>query len=175
MCECGSVIVIRRFIRKGLPLSCAVTYMLASPIVSPIVALSTFAAFRGKDPWHMMSLRLAFGYRIAIAAGFIVSRLPASEILQPGLIADLPAEPLRLPVRRRADRSECRASATSPISRGGRLRPQDPLACNPRPLIFSMSPSSSSSASPSPASSIPSVQQQIIEPFATNSLLAIVA
>ena len=26
MCECGSVIVIRRFIRKGLPLSYAVTY-----------------------------------------------------------------------------------------------------------------------------------------------------
>src|SRR6188508_459079 len=40
MCECGSVIVIRRFIKKGLPLSSAVTYMLASPIVSPLVAIS---------------------------------------------------------------------------------------------------------------------------------------
>src|SRR6187431_1582412 len=50
MCECGSVIVIRRFIRKGLPISCAVTYMLGAPIVSPIVALSTFAAFSGNNP-----------------------------------------------------------------------------------------------------------------------------
>src|SRR6476620_11384532 len=36
MCECGSVIVIRRFIRKGLPVACAVTYMLGAPILSPI-------------------------------------------------------------------------------------------------------------------------------------------
>jgi len=59
MCECGSVIVIRRFIKKGLPLSSAVTYMLAAPIVSPIVALSTFAAFQSRAnpslPWLMTS------------------------------------------------------------------------------------------------------------------------
>ncbi len=29
MCECASVVVIRRLIRKGLPLSCAITYMMA--------------------------------------------------------------------------------------------------------------------------------------------------
>src|SRR5271167_450208 len=56
MCECGSVIVVRRFIRKGLPVSAAVTYMLASPLVNPIVALSTFTAFRGQSPWVMMIL-----------------------------------------------------------------------------------------------------------------------
>lgn len=90
MCECGSVIVIRRFIRKGLPLSCAVTYMLASPIVSPIVALSTFAAFRGNHPGWMVGLRLGLGYLISVGAGFIVSRLRAADILQPGLVNDLP-------------------------------------------------------------------------------------
>ena len=66
MCECGSVIVIRRFIKKGLPLSSAVTYMLAAPIVSPLVALSTFAAFKGQNPWLMTSLRLSLGYLIAV-------------------------------------------------------------------------------------------------------------
>jgi len=40
MCECASVVVIRRLIRKGLPLSCAITYMMGAPIVSPVVALS---------------------------------------------------------------------------------------------------------------------------------------
>ena len=50
MCECGVVPVIRRLIRKGLPVSCALTYLLAAPIVNPIVALSTFAAFRGQHP-----------------------------------------------------------------------------------------------------------------------------
>src|SRR5687767_2248093 len=47
ICECGSVVVVRRFIRKGLPVACAVAYMLAAPIVSPIVAISTFKAFSG--------------------------------------------------------------------------------------------------------------------------------
>ncbi len=50
MCECGVVPVIRRLMKKGLPVSCAVTYLLASPVVNPITAISTFAAFRGQQP-----------------------------------------------------------------------------------------------------------------------------
>ena len=76
MCECGSVIVMRRFIKKGLPISAAVTYMLASPIVNPIVALSTFTAFRGQSQWEMMSLRLIMGFVLAIMVGFIVRQMP---------------------------------------------------------------------------------------------------
>ena len=87
MCECGSVIVIRRFIKKGLPLSAAVTYMLAAPIVSPIVAVSTFAAFKGQNPIVMTSLRLSLGYLVAIAIGFAVHRIPASALLNPALLA----------------------------------------------------------------------------------------
>lgn len=90
MCECGSVIVIRRFIRKGLPVACAITYMLGAPILSPIVALSTFAAFRGQNAWEMVSLRLGLGYLIAVGVGFIVHRMSASQVLHPRLIADLP-------------------------------------------------------------------------------------
>lgn len=90
MCECGSVIVIRRFIRKGLPLSSAVAYMLGSPIVSPIVALSTFAAFKGQSALEMTSLRLGMGYLLAVAAGFIVWRLRPRDVVQPHMLADLP-------------------------------------------------------------------------------------
>jgi uncharacterized protein len=50
MCECGLVPVIRRLIRKGMPTSCALTYLLSAPIVNPIVAASTIAAFRGQRP-----------------------------------------------------------------------------------------------------------------------------
>ena len=91
MCECGSVIVIRRFLRKGLPLSAAVTYMLAAPIVSPLVALSTYAAFRGQNPFVMTSLRLTLGYLVAIAVGFIVHRIPSSALLRPEMLAAAPA------------------------------------------------------------------------------------
>jgi uncharacterized membrane protein YraQ (UPF0718 family) len=88
MCECGSVIVVRRFIKKGLPLSAATTYMLAAPIVSPLVALSTFAAFKGEDPWLMTSLRLSMGYLAAVIVGFIVLGIGAARLLQPGVLGD---------------------------------------------------------------------------------------
>ena len=90
ICECGSVVVIRRFIRKGLPVSCAVAYMLGAPIVSPIVAFSTWAAFRGQNPLMMTSLRLGIGFLIAVAVGFVVRQIPLDRLLQPGVIADLP-------------------------------------------------------------------------------------
>ena len=90
MCECGSVVVIRRFIKKGLPVSCAVTYMLSAPIVNPVVALSTFAAFRGQSPWVMMTLRLSLGFLIAVAVGFITRQIPLEKLLQKKVIDTLP-------------------------------------------------------------------------------------
>ncbi|MES2570376.1 MAG: permease [Verrucomicrobiota bacterium] len=89
ICECGSVIVIRRFLKKGLPLSCATAYMLGAPIVSPIVALSTWEAFGQSvepGPLLMVSLRLGIGYMLAVAVAFLVHHLPHERILQPGII-----------------------------------------------------------------------------------------
>ncbi len=88
MCECGSVVVIRRFLRKGLPVGCAVTYMLGAPIVSPVVALSTFAAFKGQQPLEMTLMRLGIGFLLAVVVGFIFQKLPTVSVLQPG--ADAP-------------------------------------------------------------------------------------
>ena len=93
MCECGAVVVIRRFLAKGLPPACAVTYMLAAPIVSPLVAVSTFAAFRANDPWLMTSLRLILGYLIAVTVGLVVGQLPVSAVLQPKVLGSLPGGP----------------------------------------------------------------------------------
>jgi uncharacterized membrane protein YraQ (UPF0718 family) len=86
MCECGSVVVIRRFLRKGLPVGCAVSYMLGAPIVSPIVAMSTFVAFRGQHPLEMTILRLGMGFLIAIAVGLVMQRFSPSSILQDGVL-----------------------------------------------------------------------------------------
>jgi len=89
MCECGSVVIIRRFLRKGLPLSCAATYMLAAPIVSPIVALSTYQAFVQSDQVDaalMTSLRLGIGYLLAVVVGFIIHNLRREQVAQPGLM-----------------------------------------------------------------------------------------
>ncbi len=90
ICECGSVVVVRRFVRKGLPLGSAVAYMLAAPIVSPIVAISTYKAFTGLNPWTMVSLRLGIGYSVAVLVALVVQRLPKRMILQPALLAPEP-------------------------------------------------------------------------------------
>jgi uncharacterized membrane protein YraQ (UPF0718 family) len=87
MCECGIVPVIRRLIRKGLPVSCGIAYMLAAPILNPVVALSTFAAFRGQSPEAMTVLRLALGYLAAVLAAFAVHAFAGDRILRPGVLA----------------------------------------------------------------------------------------
>jgi len=47
MCECGIIPIMRRLLRKGVPLSCCTCYMLAGPIINVVVMISTFAAFSG--------------------------------------------------------------------------------------------------------------------------------
>ena len=89
VCECAIVPVIRRLVQKGLPLGCAMTYMLAAPIVNPIVALSTWTAFTGRDPLLMMGSRVGLGYVIAVVAGLAASRFRASSILKEGVLAGI--------------------------------------------------------------------------------------
>ncbi len=89
MCECGVVPVIRRLIAKGLPASNAIAYMLAAPILNPVVALSTYAAFRGQSPEVMTAFRLALGYGVAVLAGFAVHNLALRTVLKPSILADI--------------------------------------------------------------------------------------
>ncbi len=97
MCECGVVPVIRRLMKKGLPVSCAVTYLLASPVVNPIVAVSTFAAFRGgtPGPWIVTVYRLIFSYGIAVLVGLVVTRLKVEQFIAPRVLETLPGRSTR--------------------------------------------------------------------------------
>jgi uncharacterized protein len=81
VCERGVVPVVRRLLDKGLPLSCGLTYMLASPIVNPLVAISTYAAFRGQQPALNTVIRLISGYSVAVIVGLAVSRLDPARLL----------------------------------------------------------------------------------------------
>ena len=87
VCECGIVPVVRRLLRKGLPVSCGITYMLAAPIVNPLVILSTLAAFRGQGALEMTFLRFALGVFVAVVAGLICTRFAPFSILRPGLLS----------------------------------------------------------------------------------------
>ena len=73
MCECGIVVVMRRLLRKGLPLSCCISYMLAGPIVNGVVIFSTYIAFEPHNiGWTMVILRSSLGFVIATITGLIV-------------------------------------------------------------------------------------------------------
>jgi uncharacterized membrane protein YraQ (UPF0718 family) len=79
MCECGVVPVVRRLMNKGVPASCGIAYMLASPIINPLVILSTMVAFRGKDSWTdswiVTGLRVGMGYFVAVCVALVVWRM----------------------------------------------------------------------------------------------------
>jgi len=87
MCECGIVPVIRRLINKGLPLSNAIAYMLAAPIVNPLVIISTLAAFRGQHGVEFTIMRMGIGFLVAVLAAMAVQKMPVSAVLREGVIA----------------------------------------------------------------------------------------
>ncbi len=99
MCECGIIPVMRRLLRKGLPVSCCTAYLLAGPIINVVVMLSTYLAFDGQEKtpvaagmapqmgglW-MMGLRMGIGYLVAIGTSLIVDwqyRIHGNKLLMP--------------------------------------------------------------------------------------------
>lgn len=78
MCECGIVVVMRRLLKKGLPLSCCIAYMLAGPILNVVVLLSTYYAFKTHEidgvriGYDMVIMRSVLGFLIASTTGVIV-------------------------------------------------------------------------------------------------------
>jgi uncharacterized protein len=83
VCECGSVPVARRLVSKGLTPAAAVTFMLAAPILNPIVIVSTAVAYRGRDIfWPMVLGRSSLGLICAMAVGWAVSDETREKLLR---------------------------------------------------------------------------------------------
>ena len=93
VCECAIVPVIRRLVQKGLPLSCAITYMLSAPIVNPIVALSTFSAFAGNDAMFMTISRIGIAYLVTVFFGIVIDRFSSGKILQGNILQKIANSP----------------------------------------------------------------------------------
>jgi uncharacterized membrane protein YraQ (UPF0718 family) len=82
-CECAIVPITRRLVRKGVPFSAALAYMIAGPIVNPLVAASTAVAYIGD--WGVVAVRVASGYIIAVLVGLIIHKIfPGKSALIPG-------------------------------------------------------------------------------------------
>ncbi|HJR44509.1 MAG TPA: permease [Actinomycetota bacterium] len=84
VCECGSVPVARRLIARGLHPSAGLAFMLASPILNPVVLASTFIAYNGRGlAWQMVGGRAALGLVLALIAGWALGGDRASDLLRP--------------------------------------------------------------------------------------------
>jgi uncharacterized protein len=68
VCECGVVPVTRRLYTKGLPISAGVAFLLASPVINPIVLATTWTAF-GLGP--MLVGRYVVTAVVALAIGLV--------------------------------------------------------------------------------------------------------
>jgi uncharacterized protein len=95
MCECGIIPVMRRLLRKGLPLGTCVAYMLAGPIINVIVISSTAVAFGPHGiGTEMVSIRVGLAFIVAVVTASVVQvqyRKYGNSLLTP-LAAPQPAK-----------------------------------------------------------------------------------
>ncbi len=89
MCECTAVPVMRRLVLKGFPVACAVTYILASPVVNPVSIFNTYQAFYRPDPWFMVGSRFGLTVVLASLVGLVLLKVPVRHYLNPRVMRSI--------------------------------------------------------------------------------------
>ncbi|WP_424960804.1 permease [Microbacterium ulmi] len=79
VCECGNVPFARGLLMRGFSVPETLTFLIAAPIVNPIVIITTNAAFGFGD--GILIARLLGGYAIANLIGWLYSRHPDPDAL----------------------------------------------------------------------------------------------
>ncbi|AOX46015.1 permease [Microbacterium sp. BH-3-3-3] len=79
VCECGNVPFARGLLMRGFGVSDTLTFLVAAPIVNPIVIISTHAAFGFSD--GILVARLIGGFLVANLLGWLYSRHPNPDKL----------------------------------------------------------------------------------------------
>jgi uncharacterized membrane protein YraQ (UPF0718 family) len=83
VCECGSVPVARRLIVRGMHPSAGLAFMLAAPILNPVVLASTWVAYGGRGlGLEMVVGRALLGLILALVAGWAIGVDGAAELLR---------------------------------------------------------------------------------------------
>ena len=72
VCDCASIPVFRSLVNKGVPVAAAVTFMAATPVINPVVILSTWYAFNGNV--RIVLCRIGLGVVCAVLTGLTFSR-----------------------------------------------------------------------------------------------------
>ncbi|MDY0828514.1 permease [Microbacterium sp. BG28] len=79
VCECGNVPFARGLLMRGFNVSETMTFLIAAPIVNPIVIITTHQAFGFSD--GILVARLLGGYAVANLIGWLYSRHPSPDAL----------------------------------------------------------------------------------------------
>lgn len=79
VCECGNVPFARGLVMRGFTVPETMTFLIAAPIVNPIVIITTHQAFGFSD--GILVARLVGGYLIANLIGWLYSRHPSPDAL----------------------------------------------------------------------------------------------
>jgi uncharacterized protein len=80
VCECGMIPVVRRLMRKGMPVYIAVVFILAGPVLNPVTFASTYMAFRTQH--EMAYARMGLAFAAAAIVGLLLYRLARSNPLR---------------------------------------------------------------------------------------------
>jgi uncharacterized membrane protein YraQ (UPF0718 family) len=81
VCECGNVPVARRLVTRGVPAAAGMVFLLSAPALNPVVALSTYAAFRDRP--SIVGYRLGLTFAVALGVGLVLSLHPRpAELLR---------------------------------------------------------------------------------------------
>ena len=67
VCDCASIPVFKGLVKKGVPIPAAVTFMLVSPVINPVVILSTWYAFNGN--YKIIAARCGLGILCSVLCG----------------------------------------------------------------------------------------------------------
>ncbi len=79
LCECGTASVARQLRREGAPLTLALVFLLAAPVVNPVTILATWVAFGGNLLFVVGRIGLAL--LVALSLGFFLSLYPRPQEL----------------------------------------------------------------------------------------------
>ena len=69
VCDCGTIPLARTLIRKNIPISTVITFILAAPIVNPVAIMSSIYAFPNMK--EIALYRIVIGISVALIVGFI--------------------------------------------------------------------------------------------------------
>ena len=81
VCDCGVIPLARRLGAKGVPLHATTAFIVAAPVVNPVVLLATAVAFQGN--WTVVALRMGMTWSVAVLIGLLVAGLGPAVRLPP--------------------------------------------------------------------------------------------